>query len=61
MRLLNRFEKKFDFFPNVMNVYACTGCGRCAIICPIKRSFPQLGAKLAERARHRAARAEVKK
>lgn len=36
MRLRNRFEKKFDFFPKVMNVYACTGCGRCITACPAK-------------------------
>jgi sulfhydrogenase subunit beta (sulfur reductase) len=36
MRLRNRFEKKFDFFPKVSNVYACTGCGRCVSACPAK-------------------------
>ncbi len=36
MRLRNRFEKKFDFFPKIMNVYACTGCGRCVSACPAK-------------------------
>lgn len=36
MRLRNRFEKKFDFFPKVSNVYACTGCGRCITACPAK-------------------------
>lgn len=35
-RLRNRFEKKFDFFPKVANVYACTGCGRCVSACPAK-------------------------
>lgn len=34
MRLRNRFEKKFDFFPQVAGVYACTGCGRCISACP---------------------------
>jgi heterodisulfide reductase subunit C len=34
MRLRNRFEKKFDFFPKVANLYACTGCGRCISGCP---------------------------
>jgi ferredoxin len=33
-RLRNRFEKKFDFFPKVLNAYACTGCGRCIAACP---------------------------
>jgi ferredoxin len=35
-RLRNRFEKKFDFFPKVMNYFACTGCGRCVEACPGK-------------------------
>ena len=34
MRLRNRFEKKFDFFPKVANLHACTGCGRCITACP---------------------------
>ncbi|MFA6141877.1 MAG: 4Fe-4S dicluster domain-containing protein [Candidatus Omnitrophota bacterium] len=33
-RLRNRFEKKFDFFPHIMNYFACTGCGRCIEACP---------------------------
>lgn len=36
MRLRNRFEKKFDFFPQVAGIYACTGCGRCFSGCPGK-------------------------
>ncbi|MFC1809168.1 4Fe-4S dicluster domain-containing protein [Candidatus Omnitrophota bacterium] len=36
MRLRNRFEKKFDFFPKVSGIYACTGCGRCISACPAK-------------------------
>jgi len=35
-RLRNRFEKKFDFFPEVSGQYACTGCGRCISGCPAK-------------------------
>jgi ferredoxin len=34
MRLRNRFEKKFDYFPHVAGEYACTGCGRCIAACP---------------------------
>lgn len=34
MRLRNRFEKKFDYFPEVSGMYACTGCGRCISGCP---------------------------
>jgi len=33
-RLRNRFDKKFEFFPQVMNYTACTGCGRCVEACP---------------------------
>lgn len=36
MRLRNRFEKKFDFFPQLNGVYACTGCGRCIQACPAR-------------------------
>ena len=36
MRLRNRFEKKFDFFPKQSGTYACTGCGRCITACPAK-------------------------
>ncbi len=35
-RLRNRFMKKFDFFPDVLGLYACTGCGRCIEACPAK-------------------------
>jgi len=33
-RLRNRFVKKFDFFPEILGLYACTGCGRCIETCP---------------------------
>jgi len=36
MRLRNRFEKKFEFFPATAGIYACTGCGRCIQACPAK-------------------------
>lgn len=36
MRLRNRFDKKFDYFPKVADIYACTGCGRCVAACPAK-------------------------
>ncbi len=32
-RLYNRFDKKFNFFPQVLNIYACNGCGRCIEAC----------------------------
>lgn len=32
-RLYNRFDKKFNFFPQVLGTYACNGCGRCVEAC----------------------------
>lgn len=32
-RLYNRFDKKFNFFPQILNRYACDGCGRCIEAC----------------------------
>jgi formate hydrogenlyase subunit 6/NADH:ubiquinone oxidoreductase subunit I len=48
MRLRNRFEKKFDFFPKVAKVYACTGCGRCITGCPAKIDIRRVLRKLVE-------------
>jgi len=33
-RIRNRFDKKFAFFPQVLDYFACTGCGRCIEACP---------------------------
>lgn len=33
-RMRNRFDKKFAFFPQVLDYFACTGCGRCIEACP---------------------------
>lgn len=46
MRLRNRFEKKFDFFPKIADVYACTGCGRCISACPAKIDIREVLKKL---------------
>jgi ferredoxin len=35
-RLRNRFMKKFDFFPENLGQFGCTGCGRCIEACPGK-------------------------
>ncbi len=47
-RLRNRFIKKFDFFPEVLGMYACTGCGRCIEACPgdidIREALKELAA-----------------
>jgi hypothetical protein len=32
-RLYNRFDKKFNYFPEVLGTYACDGCGRCTEAC----------------------------
>ncbi|MBN3039456.1 MAG: 4Fe-4S dicluster domain-containing protein [Candidatus Omnitrophica bacterium] len=46
MRLRNRFEKKFDYFPKVADIYACTGCGRCISACPAKIDIRKVLKKL---------------
>lgn len=48
MRLRNRFEKKFDFFPKLTEVYACTGCGRCVSACPAKIDIRKVLQRLVE-------------
>ncbi len=35
-RLRNRYIKKFEFFPDRIGIYACTGCGRCIESCIAK-------------------------
>jgi ferredoxin len=50
MRLRNRFEKKFDFFPQVADVYACTGCGRCISACPAQIDIRHVLQRLVEHA-----------
>jgi sulfhydrogenase subunit beta (sulfur reductase) len=50
MRLRNRFEKKFDFFPQVLGLNACTGCGRCISACPAKIDIRKVLGRLAAHA-----------
>ncbi len=47
MRLRNRFDKKFDFFPAVEDAVACTGCGRCIAACPAEIDIRKVLARLA--------------
>ena len=48
MRLRNRFEKKFDYFPKISDIYACTGCGRCISACPAKIDIRRVLKRLVE-------------
>jgi ferredoxin len=50
MRLRNRFDKKFDFFPKIAGTYACTGCGRCISACPAKIDIRKVLKRLVENA-----------
>jgi len=46
-RMRNRFDKKFNFFPDMIGVFGCTGCGRCIEACPgkidIREALRKLG------------------
>lgn len=46
MRLRNRFDKKFNYFPEVSDMIACTGCGRCVNACPGKIDIREVLARL---------------
>lgn len=49
-RLRNRFDKKFNFFPDVIGKFGCTGCGRCSEACPGKIRIDEVLSKLNEHA-----------
>ena len=34
-RLRNRFYHKFKYYPDLYNMFGCTGCGRCIRNCPV--------------------------
>jgi len=52
-RVRNRTLDKFAYSHLRYGLISCTGCGRCVMVCPLKRSFPQLGARLSERIREK--------
>lgn len=45
-RLRNRFDKKFNFFPDTIGKFGCTGCGRCTEACPGKIDIREVLSKL---------------
>ncbi len=45
-RLRNRFDKKFNFFPDAIGKFGCTGCGRCTDACPGKIDIREVLSKL---------------
>jgi len=61
-RLRNRFDKKFSFFPQVLDRYACDGCGRCTEACianidirdVLRRAVDESDALYAHSSSHRA-------
>ncbi|MCX5692141.1 MAG: 4Fe-4S dicluster domain-containing protein [Candidatus Omnitrophica bacterium] len=45
-RMRNRFDKKFNFFPDTIGRFGCTGCGRCIEACPGKIDIREVLSKL---------------
>ncbi len=52
-RVRNRTLDKFAYSHLRYGRISCTGCGRCVMVCPLKRSFPQLGARVTERIKNK--------
>jgi len=52
-RVRNRTLDKFAYSHLRYGQISCTGCGRCVMVCPLKRSFPQLGTRVTERIRNK--------
>lgn len=52
-RVRNRTLDKFAYSHKRYGRISCTGCGRCVIVCPIKRSFPDVAAVLTEKIQKR--------
>ena len=45
-RMRNRIDKKFNFFPDTIGRFGCTGCGRCIEACPGKIDIREVLSKL---------------
>ena len=58
-RVRNRTLDKFAYSHLRYGQISCTGCGRCVVVCPLKRSFPQLGAYVSERIRNKKSKVKV--
>jgi ferredoxin len=54
-RVRNRTLDKFGYSERKYGRTSCTGCGRCVIICPLKRSFPYIARNLTERIKEKKA------
>ena len=54
-RVRNRTLDKFGYSKQKFGRTSCTGCGRCVIICPLKRSFPHIAKNLTEAIRKKQA------
>ena len=52
-RVRNRTLDKFGYSKQKYGRTSCTGCGRCVIICPLKRSFPHIARNLTESIRQK--------
>jgi sulfhydrogenase subunit beta (sulfur reductase) len=50
-RVRNRTLDKFCYSHKRYGRISCTGCGRCVIVCPINRSFPDVAALLTKKIR----------
>jgi len=53
-RVRNRTLDKFAYSYQRYGVISCTGCGRCVIVCPLKRSFPHIAAELTDKIQKKA-------